>query len=595
GVDQFNGNIKGIRWNNKAFQVSGQQSAYAYSYDRNNWLTAADYGQVNNGSQAAQDNITNNSTYNSGSNTTLEAGNSVTLQPGFHARNGSIFRAYIKSAGSFSEVGNGDYDVTGITYDANGNIKTLKRNKDANGGNAMDDLTYTYKTNPQDGPNQLLRVDDAAGDVANADDIGDQSGNNYVYNQIGQLVENVQENLKYYYNAVGLVTEVRKNNVPAVKFYYNERNHRVRKEIFNSGGTSIGNTYYVRDVSGQVVAIYNNSSLQEQPIYGASRIGLYRRSNGVATYEIKDHLGSVRVIFQKTGSSTVNEDHNDYYPFGMPMPGKNSVNANIYRYAYQGKEKDSETGNEAFELRLWDGRIGRWLTTDPKKEFSSPYLGIGNNPIRLIDPDGGSTEENPIYGSDGTFRGFDEFGWEGEAIIYDGEFSQGMSQSEVFANGGKLFSNLTGYERFQFMGKGWAHYQEVKMFAEKYEFTGFEPEYVELQVPEVTIIGGGAMDFIGGKGAINLFKYLRNPGALKHIFRNASGHVNPKTIESQNRYLNLFKSVASNSNNLVKTTNAQKIQAGIETFHKTFRNGKQVWVETIGGKIANAGVNNIPR
>jgi hypothetical protein len=47
---------------------------------------------------------------------------------------------------------------------------------------------------------------------------------------------------------------------------------------------------------------------------------------------------------------------------------------------------------EAFELRLWDGRLGRWLTVDPYYEFSSPYLGMGNNPISLIDPDGGSTD-----------------------------------------------------------------------------------------------------------------------------------------------------------------------------------------------------------
>jgi hypothetical protein len=50
---------------------------------------------------------------------------------------------------------------------------------------------------------------------------------------------------------------------------------------------------------------------------------------------------------------------------------------------------------EAFELRLWDGRLGRWLTVDPYYEFSSPYLGMGNNPISLIDPDGGSTEGDP--------------------------------------------------------------------------------------------------------------------------------------------------------------------------------------------------------
>lgn len=53
---------------------------------------------------------------------------------------------------------------------------------------------------------------------------------------------------------------------------------------------------------------------------------------------------------------------------------------------------DNETGMEAFQLRLWDGRIGRWLSPDPYGEFHSPYLGMGNNPISLIDPDGGCIE-----------------------------------------------------------------------------------------------------------------------------------------------------------------------------------------------------------
>ena len=40
----------------------------------------------------------------------------------------------------------GDYDVSNITYDANGNIQTLNRNGYTGGGsNAMDNFTYNYK------------------------------------------------------------------------------------------------------------------------------------------------------------------------------------------------------------------------------------------------------------------------------------------------------------------------------------------------------------------------------------------------------------------------------------------------------------------
>ncbi|MGG8496855.1 RHS repeat-associated core domain-containing protein [Tenacibaculum sp. TC6] len=81
----------------------------------------------------------------------------------------------------------------------------------------------------------------------------------------------------------------------------------------------------------------------------------------------------------------------DYYPFGMPMPNRRTVNGEPYRYAYQGQEKDPETGKEAFQLRLWDARIGRWLSPDPYHQYPSPYLGMGNNPTVMTDPDGGFT------------------------------------------------------------------------------------------------------------------------------------------------------------------------------------------------------------
>lgn len=51
---------------------------------------------------------------------------------------------------------------------------------------------------------------------------------------------------------------------------------------------------------------------------------------------------------------------------------------------------------EAFELRLWDGRIGRWLSPDPYGQFHSPYIGMGNNPISRIDPDGGTDGESDL-------------------------------------------------------------------------------------------------------------------------------------------------------------------------------------------------------
>ncbi len=80
----------------------------------------------------------------------------------------------------------------------------------------------------------------------------------------------------------------------------------------------------------------------------------------------------------------------DYYPFGLAMENR-SITRESYRYAFQGQysEMDSVTKWNAFELRMYDPSIGRWLSPDPYGQFSSPYLAMGNNPISGADPNGG--------------------------------------------------------------------------------------------------------------------------------------------------------------------------------------------------------------
>jgi len=63
-----------------------------------------------------------------------------------------------------------------------------------------------------------------------------------------------------------------------------------------------------------------------------------------------------------------------------------------YRFGFNGKEKDNEiygVGNEMdFGARVYDARIGRWLSVDRNNQFVSPYLNAANSPIVLADKDG---------------------------------------------------------------------------------------------------------------------------------------------------------------------------------------------------------------
>ena len=70
--------------------------------------------------------------------------------------------------------------------------------------------------------------------------------------------------------------------------------------------------------------------------------------------------------------------------------------AGYNRFGFNGKEFDWEAkgwmNQYDFGLRIYDPRIGRFLSMDPIiKEYESPYAAFANNPISIVDPDGADT------------------------------------------------------------------------------------------------------------------------------------------------------------------------------------------------------------
>lgn len=85
----------------------------------------------------------------------------------------------------------------------------------------------------------------------------------------------------------------------------------------------------------------------------------------------------------------------NYYLGGMGMKGRSyQAGNNSYRYGFNGKENDKDAGEgiQDYGLRIYDSRIGRFLSSDPLTysfPFYSPYQFAGNTPIQFIDLDGG--------------------------------------------------------------------------------------------------------------------------------------------------------------------------------------------------------------
>ncbi|MFN4313798.1 MAG: hypothetical protein ACK4E0_05880 [Chitinophagaceae bacterium] len=87
---------------------------------------------------------------------------------------------------------------------------------------------------------------------------------------------------------------------------------------------------------------------------------------------------------------------NDYYPFGMGMPGRKYSADGAYRYGFNGQEKSGEidaSGNSmTAEFWQYDARLGRRWNMDPVlKAYESPFSVLANNPVWLVDQNGADT------------------------------------------------------------------------------------------------------------------------------------------------------------------------------------------------------------
>ncbi|MGB7173416.1 MAG: RHS repeat-associated core domain-containing protein, partial [Candidatus Acidiferrales bacterium] len=90
-------------------------------------------------------------------------------------------------------------------------------------------------------------------------------------------------------------------------------------------------------------------------------------SSGNIYYYEEDMLGSSRTMVQ-AGQTAVcgvyperSRRNADFYPFGGERDITNTCTQN---YKFEGKERDTETGNDDFGARYYTSRLGRWLSAD---------------------------------------------------------------------------------------------------------------------------------------------------------------------------------------------------------------------------------------
>lgn len=388
GASLYNGNISHATYAIQGID-NGNTAGYSYRYDQLNRLVGMNRHQIGTGSTSWD--------------------------------NTSIIDAYKEK----------------ISYDGNGNILTYFRNG-ANSGSLplqMDNLSYGYNRDAQGRlvNNRLRHVKDAVTASSYSEDIDGQEDDNYQYDGIGNLIKDNAGNLdQIKWTVYGKIESIQKKDGPRINYGYDASGNRISKSVNTNSGSNT--TYYVRDAQGNVLGVYglNNTSYswQEQDLYGSSRLGMLKPNlsiasssplgndsfngssdplgngvEGLRTYELTNHLGNVlstitdrKIGVDGDGDGSIDyykadeASAQDYYPFGMQMPGR-VFNNGAYRYGYNGQDCSNELNDNLYTAQFWeyDSRIGRRWNMDPiNKEYESSYATLSNNPIARMDPNGDS-------------------------------------------------------------------------------------------------------------------------------------------------------------------------------------------------------------
>ena len=279
-------------------------------------------------------------------------------------------------------IATASYTEKGITYDKNGNIQTLER-YGANGQQPESDYQYDYIGN------QLTSIGKGQGEGCTT------LLYSYEYDSNGNMRSDGLKNLQISYNFLNLPSVVTQDATPVAEYGWFADGSKYRVLTQQNNG-------YI--YTGSLIYASNNGNLQiESTDFTGGRINLAQtgsmasgtnNTGSTLTQDIHyfhtDHLGSVRAITNQGGSVV---EQNAYYPFGSRHTFGNTYAQTTNRFKFNGKEEQT-TGNLNYldyGARMYDNKIGRWLTQDPLSEKYYAYSSYNycvNNPVMFVDPDG---------------------------------------------------------------------------------------------------------------------------------------------------------------------------------------------------------------
>ncbi|WP_426480693.1 DUF6443 domain-containing protein [Chryseobacterium sp. R2ACT005] len=390
-------------------KVGNNLQSIDYTYNIRGWLTKINDPAALNGKLFGYEIKYNNPTYG-----TLASGkyNGNIAEIDWISSGDGILRRYSYQYDTLNRLKNGIYSEPNasipqnnyynesLSYDLNGNITSLQRNRNAANIEVqlMDNLSYSYTGN------RLDTVTDSSGNYFG---YPDTSGNPMHYDTNGNMTDHVDKGmLQIDYNYLNLPNYIkfsqyvvsRKGQISYVNTNY----------IYRADGTKLHKKYNYFTPRTNVGAVtlndyldgfqYTNTDSVVQPDgnftmalqFFPTAEGYYDFVTNKYIYQYKDQVGNIRLAFFKDSSGNVAIDRTtDYYPFGLEFGGDLNISGSMspnYTYTSQGQEKQLETGWISYRWRNYDPAMGRFFSIDPLAEkfthnstyaFQENMIGMG--------------------------------------------------------------------------------------------------------------------------------------------------------------------------------------------------------------------------
>lgn len=347
-----------------------------------------------------------------------------------------------------------------LSYDLNGNIKTLKRfSWPVSGGTTaemIDDLIYNYQNG--DKSNVLDKITLPTGVINNRSGYDALQGT-MAYNPNGNMTDHPDRKMKIIYNYLNLPNNIAVNagimDNSNTSYIYRADGTKVSKVYDHNGPIETnyldGFQYDNRHAYDTAASLYTIPVLKFVP----TSEGYYDFTENKYIYNYTDHLGNVRVSYRSNGSGIAEViDANNYYPFGLRHQEGLIVPAPFggvpYNYKYNGKELQ-ESGMYDYGARFYMPDTGRFGTVDPRSQYThEAYSYVWNNPIMFTDPTGmqgewaypdrdGRKDGEVWKDTDGTFY------WDAKNSVWKDFDNESSLITQVNLLGKSKDSNNNGY------------------------------------------------------------------------------------------------------------------------------------------------------